>query len=105
MEVLELGIVVHSVIIGIGLGVSETPKTIRPLVVAITFHQLFEGMGLGGCIAQWVAIGRSWVAVGSLWLVIERPLFTVQSLSRSPSEVRHVWRCRLTKPVACGDAV
>lgn len=43
---------VHSVIIGIGLGVSETPKTIRPLVAAITFHQLFEGMGLGGCIAQ-----------------------------------------------------
>ncbi|KAA0044278.1 zinc transporter 5-like [Cucumis melo var. makuwa] len=52
MEVLELGIVVHSVIIGIGLGVSETPKTIRPLVTAITFHQLFEGMGLEGCIAQ-----------------------------------------------------
>ncbi|XP_023523791.1 zinc transporter 3-like [Cucurbita pepo subsp. pepo] len=51
-QVLELGIVVHSVIIGIGLGVSETPKTIRPLVAAITFHQLFEGMGLGGSIAQ-----------------------------------------------------
>ncbi|XP_022142388.1 zinc transporter 5-like [Momordica charantia] len=51
-QVLELGIVVHSVIIGIGLGVSDNPKTIRPLVAAITFHQLFEGMGLGGCIAQ-----------------------------------------------------
>lgn len=51
-QVLELGIVVHSVIIGIGLGVSESPKTIKPLVAAITFHQLFEGMGLGGCIAQ-----------------------------------------------------
>ncbi|XP_022145349.1 zinc transporter 8-like [Momordica charantia] len=51
-QVLELGIVVHSVIIGIGLGVTQSPKTIRPLVAAITFHQLFEGMGLGGCIAQ-----------------------------------------------------
>ncbi|XP_023521424.1 zinc transporter 3-like [Cucurbita pepo subsp. pepo] len=51
-QVLELGIVVHSVIIGIGMGVSETPSTIKPLVAAITFHQLFEGMGLGGCIAQ-----------------------------------------------------
>ncbi|KAJ0087860.1 hypothetical protein Patl1_33210 [Pistacia atlantica] len=30
-QVLELGIVVHSVIIGISLGASESPKTIRPL--------------------------------------------------------------------------
>ncbi|KAL3715367.1 hypothetical protein ACJRO7_007146 [Eucalyptus globulus] len=49
-QVLELGIVVHSVIIGISLGASESPKTIRPLVAALTFHQFFEGMGLGGCI-------------------------------------------------------
>ncbi|KAF8390872.1 hypothetical protein HHK36_023171 [Tetracentron sinense] len=50
--VLELGIVVHSVIIGISLGASESPKTIKPLVAALTFHQFFEGMGLGGCISQ-----------------------------------------------------
>ncbi|XP_037495332.1 zinc transporter 5 isoform X1 [Jatropha curcas] len=51
-QVLELGIVVHSVIIGISLGASENPKTIRPLIAALTFHQFFEGMGLGGCISQ-----------------------------------------------------
>ncbi|KAL6347168.1 hypothetical protein AAG906_012749 [Vitis piasezkii] len=51
-QVLELGIVVHSVIIGISLGASESPKTIKPLVAALTFHQFFEGMGLGGCIVQ-----------------------------------------------------
>ncbi|KAM7500397.1 hypothetical protein LguiA_024811 [Lonicera macranthoides] len=51
-QVLELGIVVHSVIIGISLGASMSPKTIKPLVAALTFHQLFEGMGLGGCISQ-----------------------------------------------------
>ncbi|KAF6136562.1 hypothetical protein GIB67_016018 [Kingdonia uniflora] len=51
-QVLELGIVVHSVIIGIALGASETPSTIKPLVAALTFHQFFEGMGLGGCISQ-----------------------------------------------------
>ncbi|CAL5358023.1 unnamed protein product [Camellia sinensis] len=50
--VLELGIVVHSVIIGISLGTSEDVKTIKALVAALTFHQFFEGMGLGGCIAQ-----------------------------------------------------
>ncbi|XP_050215280.1 zinc transporter 8-like [Mercurialis annua] len=51
-QVLELGIVVHSVIIGISLGASESPKTIKPLLAALTFHQFFEGMGLGGCIFQ-----------------------------------------------------
>ncbi|KAL3715362.1 hypothetical protein ACJRO7_007141 [Eucalyptus globulus] len=51
-QVLELGIVVHSVIIGVSLGASESPKTIKPLVAALSFHQFFEGMGLGGCITQ-----------------------------------------------------
>ncbi|KAH7546058.1 zinc transporter 1 [Ziziphus jujuba] len=51
-QVLELGIVVHSVIIGISLGVSQSPNTVRPLIAALTFHQFFEGMGLGGCISQ-----------------------------------------------------
>lgn len=51
-QVLELGIVVHSVIIGISLGASQSPPTIRPLVAALSFHQFFEGMGLGGCIVQ-----------------------------------------------------
>ncbi|CAN4092496.1 unnamed protein product [Withania somnifera] len=52
MQVLELGIVVHSVVIGLSMGASDNPCTIRPLVAAICFHQLFEGMGLGGCILQ-----------------------------------------------------
>uniref|UniRef100_J3M825 Uncharacterized protein n=1 Tax=Oryza brachyantha TaxID=4533 RepID=J3M825_ORYBR len=52
LPVLELGIIVHSIIIGISLGASESPSTIRPLVAALTFHQFFEGIGLGGCIVQ-----------------------------------------------------
>ncbi|KAK6947196.1 Zinc/iron permease [Dillenia turbinata] len=51
-QVLELGIVVHSVIIGVSLGASQRPDTIRPLLAALSFHQFFEGMGLGGCISQ-----------------------------------------------------
>ncbi|OAY83088.1 zinc transporter 4-like [Ananas comosus] len=51
-QVLELGIVVHSVIIGVSLGASQRPSTIRPLVGALSFHQFFEGIGLGGCIVQ-----------------------------------------------------
>ncbi|KAF9594035.1 hypothetical protein IFM89_026887 [Coptis chinensis] len=51
-QVLEIGIIFHSVIIGVTLGMSQNQCTIRPLVVALAFHQIFEGMGLGGCIAQ-----------------------------------------------------
>ncbi|KAK3141534.1 hypothetical protein QOZ80_4BG0335150 [Eleusine coracana subsp. coracana] len=51
-QVLELGILVHSVIIGVSLGASVRPSTIRPLVAALSFHQFFEGIGLGGCIVQ-----------------------------------------------------
>lgn len=52
LQVLEFGIVAHSVIIGIALGVSDSPCTIRPLFAALTFHQFFEGFALGGCISQ-----------------------------------------------------
>ncbi|KAL2344671.1 hypothetical protein Fmac_005956 [Flemingia macrophylla] len=50
--VLELGIVVHSVVIGLGMGASNNKCTIKGLIAALCFHQLFEGMGLGGCILQ-----------------------------------------------------
>ncbi|KAJ7969285.1 Fe(2+) transport protein 1-like [Quillaja saponaria] len=50
--VLELGIIVHSVVIGLSLGASNNTCTIRGLIAALCFHQMFEGMGLGGCILQ-----------------------------------------------------
>lgn len=50
-QVLEIGIVVHSVIIGISLGASQSIDTIKPLMAALSFHQFFEGLGLGGCIS------------------------------------------------------
>ncbi|KAK2634884.1 hypothetical protein Ddye_029676 [Dipteronia dyeriana] len=50
--VLELGIIVHSVVIGLSMGASNNTCTIKGLVAALCFHQMFEGMGLGGCILQ-----------------------------------------------------
>ncbi|KAM3361635.1 hypothetical protein P3S68_016489 [Capsicum galapagoense] len=50
--VLELGIIVHSIVIGLSLGASSNTCTIKGLVAALCFHQMFEGMGLGGCILQ-----------------------------------------------------
>ncbi|KAJ3691981.1 hypothetical protein LUZ60_012331 [Juncus effusus] len=51
-QILELGIISHSVIIGLSLGVSQSPCTIKPLIAALSFHQFFEGFALGGCIAE-----------------------------------------------------
>ncbi|TMW80234.1 hypothetical protein EJD97_022442, partial [Solanum chilense] len=55
-RVLELGIIVHSIVIGLSLGASSNTCTIKGLVAALCFHQMFEGMGLGGCILQ-IALG------------------------------------------------
>ncbi|XP_078436963.1 fe(2+) transport protein 1-like [Wolffia australiana] len=51
-QVLEMGIIVHSVVIGLSMGASQSPCTIKPLIAALCFHQFFEGMGLGGCLVQ-----------------------------------------------------
>ncbi|GAA0186928.1 secondary carrier transporter [Lithospermum erythrorhizon] len=50
--VLELGIIVHSIVIGLSLGASNNTCTVKGLIAALCFHQMFEGMGLGGCILQ-----------------------------------------------------
>lgn len=49
---LELGIALHSVLIGVALGVSETPVAAKPLAAALVFHQSFEGFALGSAIAE-----------------------------------------------------
>ena len=49
-HLLELGVVVHSVIIGVGLGVTTNHSDLDSLLIAISFHQLFEGLGLECCV-------------------------------------------------------
>ena len=47
---MEISVAIHSIIIGITLGSLSGPENIpslRALVVAISFHQFFEGLGLG----------------------------------------------------------
>mmetsp|Transcript_2656 Transcript_2656/g.7896 ORF Transcript_2656/g.7896 Transcript_2656/m.7896 type:complete len:451 (+) Transcript_2656:572-1924(+) len=51
-QVLELGIAMHSVLIGMALGVSDSVATVRPLATALVFHQTFEGFALGGALAD-----------------------------------------------------
>ncbi|CAF2217679.1 unnamed protein product, partial [Brassica rapa] len=49
-HVLESGIVVHLIIVGIALGASSSVSTIKPFIGAITIHQLLGGVRLGRCI-------------------------------------------------------
>jgi zinc transporter ZupT len=50
--VMDLSVAVHSVIIGIALGVNTDAKRVRVLTIAFLFHQSFEGLGLGVAIAM-----------------------------------------------------
>ena len=52
MQVLEAGIAIHSVLIGVSLGVASDTGVVRPLLAALTFHQFFEGVALGACFLE-----------------------------------------------------
>ena len=47
---LEIGIASHSIIIGIALG--ATRSDFIPLLVALTFHQFFEGIALSSVVIE-----------------------------------------------------
>ena len=49
--VLEAGILTHSVIIGLTLGVASD-STFDALLIAVCFHQLFEGLALGSLVSD-----------------------------------------------------
>jgi hypothetical protein len=52
LSMLEIGIIVHSVAIGLDVGASDAgASTSIGYIVALCFHQLFEGLGLGTMIA------------------------------------------------------
>lgn len=50
--ILEAGIIFHSIIIGLSLGVTGDLNTFKTLLTAICFHQFFEGLALGALIAK-----------------------------------------------------
>jgi zinc transporter 1/2/3 len=60
--ILELGIIFHSVIIGLALGVAT--EEFKSLLIAIVFHQLFEGIALGVRLAELKGVGtfKKWLA-------------------------------------------
>lgn len=45
--VLEAGVIFHSIFIGISLGITHDPDVARSLLIALSFHQGFEGLAIG----------------------------------------------------------
>ena len=45
--VLEAGFIFHSIFIGLDIGITREASTARPLMIALMFHQGFEGIALG----------------------------------------------------------
>jgi solute carrier family 39 (zinc transporter), member 1/2/3 len=48
---MEFGVTLHSVFVGLAIGLT-TDKELKPLLVALVFHQLFEGMSMGSRLAD-----------------------------------------------------
>ncbi len=59
IAILEFGVVLHSVFIGLTLAVTDN---FIILLIVLTFHQMFEGLGLGSRLAEveWPASRRFW---------------------------------------------
>ncbi|KAK7832579.1 zinc transporter 1 [Quercus suber] len=72
----------HHLIIGVDMGASQSVATIRPLLVALSFHQFFEGVGLGGCTAQAQFKSKS-SAIMSFFFSLTTPLGIVVGIGIS----------------------
>ena len=73
LVILELGIAMHSILIGLALGVAAG-DTFVPLLIALVFHQFFEGFGLGSaCVSSGVV--SIWAHAGIMaWYSLSTPL-------------------------------
>ena len=73
LVILELGIAMHSILIGLALGVAAGDAFV-PLLIALVFHQFFEGFGLGSaCVASGVVSIWAHVSVMA-WYSLTTPL-------------------------------
>ena len=70
---IEAGILFHSILVGVALGVSAGSSFIA-LLIAISFHQLFEGLALGSRIAVLTWKSRTHRAVMAAAFALSTPL-------------------------------
>ena len=95
---MEISVAIHSIIIGIALGSlagEENVAALQPLLIAICFHQFFEGIGLGTVVeAARIELGTAKIIIFSLTFALTVPMGVVvgilitddQALENGPNE-------------------
>jgi len=69
---LEFGVTVHSVFVGLALGVADHVTT-KALLVAVSFHQFFEGVALGSRFVDATSLPLRQVVFNSLVFALSSP--------------------------------
>lgn len=82
--ILEFGVVFHSIFIGLVLATSDE---LVVLLIVLTFHQFFEGLGLGSrlAVAHWPSHGRWWPYILACLYGVSTPVATAVGLAARPS--------------------
>ena len=52
LSILEVAIAVHSIVIGLALGVSDNRGLVKTLAIALSVHQALEGMAVGSLVVE-----------------------------------------------------
>eukprot|EP00698_Gefionella_okellyi_P021305 TRINITY_DN6874_c0_g1_i1.p1 TRINITY_DN6874_c0_g1~~TRINITY_DN6874_c0_g1_i1.p1 ORF type:complete len:537 (-),score=104.53 TRINITY_DN6874_c0_g1_i1:47-1657(-) len=71
--VLELGIAFHSVIVGVSLGAIRGGE-FRTLLIALSFHQFFEGFALGATVLEANFVKATPVVATVIWYTLTTPI-------------------------------
>ncbi|KAG8156597.1 hypothetical protein KVR01_013548 [Diaporthe batatas] len=82
--ILEFGVVFHSIFIGLVL---STTSNLVVLIVVFTFHQLFEGLGLGSrlAVAHWPASSPWWPYLLATIFGLSSPIATAVGIYTKPA--------------------
>ncbi|KAK1966482.1 ZIP zinc/iron transporter [Colletotrichum eremochloae] len=85
--ILEFGVVFHSIFIGLVLATSDE---LVVLLIVLTFHQFFEGLGLGSRLAtaNWPPHGRWWPYILATIYGLSTPLAIAVGIAARPSSAQ-----------------
>jgi zinc transporter ZupT len=92
ITVLEVGIGLHSLVVGFALGSSRTGCDALPLLAAFAVHQLLEGAAVGSCLAD-SSLSRRSVAAAAAVMALSAPAGAVAGLATrwSADHGGHAW--------------
>ncbi|KAL0931300.1 ZIP zinc/iron transporter [Colletotrichum truncatum] len=85
--ILEFGVVFHSIFIGLVLATSDE---LVVLLIVLTFHQFFEGLGLGSrlAVAHWPSHGRWWPHILAGLYGLSTPVAIAVGIAAKPSSAQ-----------------